>query len=58
MSESSMNLEDWMDELQDEVFFRYGRDAYVEVSFHPFKWELMHEEGLTVDQAIDREFGE
>lgn len=53
-----MYIEDWMDELQDEVFFRFGRDAYTEVAFHPFKWELMHEEGLTVDQAIDREFGE
>lgn len=52
-----MHLDDWMDELEDKAFFEYGQEAYNSVTMRPFKWELMHEEGLTPEQALWTEFG-
>ena len=53
-----MLLDDWMDDLQDAIFFGYGKDEYMKVCSSPFKWEVLYEEGLTVDEAIKREYGD
>lgn len=50
-------LDDWMDDLEDVAFTRYGYDVYKQIAFNPFKWKEKYNEGLTPDQALWAEFG-
>lgn len=52
-----MILDDWMDELEDVAFARYGYETYKQIAFNPFKWEEKFNEGLTPEQALAGEFG-
>jgi hypothetical protein len=47
-----MLWEDWHDELADQAFFAYGNEAYNDVSFNTLRYELMWQEGLSIEEAL------